>query len=178
MARHSSPPCTRATTRRTTSGQERSSCCRQMTSRVPSMLTLTGRPTPRASAPPTSFLIADGISPSNEFRGYVLRRLIRRAAMHGRRLGLKTGSLSQLGGEVVKTMQRHYHELTSARDRITQVILEEEEKFERTLAQGLTMINEAIARATAQGQEWTDADNAVRLSDTSGSPLAIPKARA
>ncbi len=121
------------------------------------------------------FLIADGISPSNEFRGYVLRRLIRRAAMHGRRLGLKTGSLSQLGGEVVKTMQRHYHELTSARDRITQVILEEEEKFERTLAQGLTMINEAIARATAQGQRWIDADTAFRLSDTYGFPLEMTK---
>src|SRR6266550_3166708 len=103
-----------------------------------------------------AFLIADGISPSNEFRGYVLRRLIRRAAMHGRRLGLRTGSLSQLGAEVVKTMQRHYHELTSARDRITQVILEEEEKFERTLAQGLTMINEAIARATAAGLSVDD----------------------
>ena len=122
-----------------------------------------------------AFLIADGISPSNEFRGYVLRRLIRRAAMHGRRLGLKTGSLSQLGGEVVKTMQRHYHELTSARDRITQVILEEEEKFERTLAQGLTMINEAIARATAQGQKWIDADSAFRLSDTYGFPLEMTK---
>src|SRR5436853_725422 len=121
------------------------------------------------------FLIAAGISPSNEFRGYVLRRLIRRAAMHGRRLGLKTGSLSQLGGEVVKTMQRHYHELTSARDRITQVILEEEEKFERTLAQGLTMINEAIARATAQGQRWIDADTAFRLSDTYGFPLEMTK---
>jgi alanyl-tRNA synthetase len=122
-----------------------------------------------------AFLIADGISPSNEFRGYVLRRLIRRAAMHGRRLGLKTGSLSQLGGEVVKTMQRHYHELTSARDRITQVILEEEEKFERTLAQGLTMINEAIARATGQGRRWIDADTAFRLSDTYGFPLEMTK---
>src|SRR5437867_2571383 len=95
--------------------------------------------------------------------------------MHGRRLGLTTGSLSQLGGEVVKVMQRHYHELTSARDRITQVILEEEEKFERTLAQGLTMINEAIARATAQGQRWIDADTAFRLSDTYGFPLEMTK---
>ena len=122
-----------------------------------------------------AFIIADGVSPSNEFRGYVLRRLIRRAAMHGRRLGLKTGSLSQLGGEVVKIMQRHYHELTSARDRITQVILEEEEKFERTLAQGLAMLNEAIARASAQGQRWIDADTAFRLSDTYGFPLEMTK---
>ncbi|OLB94877.1 MAG: hypothetical protein AUI15_16435, partial [Actinobacteria bacterium 13_2_20CM_2_66_6] len=81
-----------------------------------------------------AFLIADGISPSNEFRGYVLRR-----------------------------------------DRITQVILEEEEKFERTLAQGLTMINEAIARAAAQGQKWIDADTAFRLSDTFGFPLEMTK---
>src|SRR5256712_7035789 len=99
-----------------------------------------------------AFLIADNIAPSNEWRGYVLRRLIRRAALHGRRLGLKTGSLSQLGGEVVKTMQRHYHELTSARDRITQVLGDEEEKFERTLANGLAMLNEAIGRATAAGE--------------------------
>src|SRR5712691_8616174 len=122
-----------------------------------------------------AFLIADGISPSNEFRGYVLRRLIRRAAMHGRRLGLRTGALSTLGGEVVKTMQRHYHELTAARDRITQVILEEEEKFERTLANGLTMLNEAIARAKAEGQTWIDSDTAFRLSDTYGFPLEMTK---
>ena len=122
-----------------------------------------------------TFLIADGIVPSNEFRGYVLRRLIRRAALHGRRLGLKTGALSTLGGEVVKTMQKHYHELTKARDRITQVLAEEEEKFERTLANGLTMLNEAIARAKAEGQTWIDSDTAFRLSDTYGFPLEMTK---
>ena len=122
-----------------------------------------------------TFLIADGVVPSNEFRGYVLRRLIRRAALHGRRLGLKTGVLSTLGGEVVKTMQKHYHELTKARDRITQVIADEEEKFEKTLANGLTMLNEAIARAKAEGQKWIDRDTAFRLSDTYGFPLEMTK---
>jgi alanyl-tRNA synthetase len=122
-----------------------------------------------------TFLIADGVVPSNEFRGYVLRRLIRRAALHGRRLGLKTGVLAMLGGEVVKTMQKHYHELTKARDRITQVIADEEEKFEKTLANGLTMLNEAIARAKAEGQKWIDRDTAFRLSDTYGFPLEMTK---
>jgi alanyl-tRNA synthetase len=120
-------------------------------------------------------LIADGVVPSNEFRGYVLRRLIRRAALHGRRLGLKTGVLATLGGEVVKTMQKHYHELTKARDRITQVISDEEEKFEKTLANGLTMLNEAIGRAKAEGQKWIDADTAFRLSDTYGFPLEMTR---
>jgi len=105
----------------------------------------------------------------------VLRRLIRRAALHGRRLGLKTGVLATLGTEVVKTMQKHYHELTKARDRITQVIADEEDKFERTLANGLTMLNEAIARAKAEGQMWIDRDTAFRLSDTYGFPLEMTK---
>jgi len=122
-----------------------------------------------------TFLIADGVMPSNEFRGYVLRRLIRRAALHGRRLGLKTGVLATLGGEVVKTMQKHYHELTKARDRITQVIADEEEKFEKTLANGLTMLSEAIARAKAEGQTWIDGDTAFRLSDTYGFPLEMTR---
>src|SRR5437763_535766 len=160
MARNSSPPCTRATTRRTTSGRRPSSSCRQRRPSGSAMRTTSGRPARPASVDPTAKSSSIGA---------------RSAAMHGRRRGLKTGSLSQLGGEVVKTMQRHYHELTSARDRITQVILEEEEKFERTLAQGLTMINEAIARATAQGQKWIAADTAFRLSDTYGFPLEMTK---
>jgi alanyl-tRNA synthetase len=122
-----------------------------------------------------TFLIADGVVPSNEFRGYVLRRLVRRAALHARRLGLKTGVLATLGSEVVKTMQKHYHELTKARDRITQVIADEEEKFEKTLANGLAMLSEAIARAKAEGQKWIDRDTAFRLSDTYGFPLEMTK---
>jgi len=122
-----------------------------------------------------TFLIADGVVPSNEFRGYVLRRLIRRAALHGRRLGLRTGVLATLGGEVVKAMQKHYHELTKARDRITQALADEEEKFEKTLANGLAMLTEAIARAKAEGQRWIDRDTAFRLSDTYGFPLEMTK---
>ena len=117
-----------------------------------------------------TFLIADGIAPSNEWRGYVLRRLIRRAALHGRRLGLKPGFLPTLGAEVVKTMQRHYHELTSSRDRITEVLTDEEAKFERTLANGLALLNEAIDRAKASGQSFIDGDTVFRLYDTYGFP--------
>ncbi|HUQ42737.1 MAG TPA: alanine--tRNA ligase [Candidatus Limnocylindrales bacterium] len=120
-----------------------------------------------------TFFIADGIVPSNEWRGYVLRRLIRRAALHGRKLGIKTGFLPGLGGEVVKMMQRHHHELTSARDRISELLADEEAKFERTLANGLAMLTEAIDRAKAQGQSKIDGDTTFRLYDTFGFPVEM-----
>ena len=122
-----------------------------------------------------TFLIADGIAPSNEWRGYVLRRLIRRAAMHGRKLGMKPGFMPALGAEVVKTMQRHHHELTSARDRIAEVLADEEAKFERTLANGLAMLTEAIDRAKAEGQTFIDGDTTFRLYDTFGFPIEMTK---
>jgi alanyl-tRNA synthetase len=117
-----------------------------------------------------TFLIADGIAPSNEWRGYVLRRLIRRAALHGRRLGMQPGFMPALGAEVVKTMQKHHHELTSSRDRIAQVLEDEEAKFERTLANGLALLTEAIDRAKAERQTFIDADTVFRLYDTYGFP--------
>src|SRR6266852_5809618 len=117
-----------------------------------------------------TFLIADGIAPSNEWRGYVLRRLIRRAALHGRRLGMRPGFMPALGAEVVKTMQKHHHELTSARDRIAQVLEDEEAKFERTLANGLALLTEAIDRAKAERQTFIDGDTVFRLYDTYGFP--------
>ncbi len=117
-----------------------------------------------------TFLIADGIAPSNEWRGYVLRRLIRRAALHGRKLGMQPGFMPALGAEVVKTMQKHHHELTSARDRIAQVLEDEEAKFERTLANGLALLTEAIDRAKAERQTFIDGDTVFRLYDTYGFP--------
>ncbi len=122
-----------------------------------------------------TFFIADGIAPSNEWRGYVLRRLIRRAALHGRKLGLRTGFLPVLAAEVVKTMQRQHHELTAARDRIAEVLADEEAKFEKTLANGLAMLNEAIDRAKAQGQRFIDGDTTFRLYDTFGFPAEMTR---
>ena len=122
-----------------------------------------------------AFLIADGIAPSNENRGYVLRRLIRRAALNARRLGLRTGAVAQLGGEVVKTMQRHYHELTAARERIAQTIHAEEEKFERTLSSGMDLLGTTIAETRARGSSEIDGATAFKLYDTYGFPLEMTR---
>ena len=122
-----------------------------------------------------AFLIADGIAPSNEGRGYVLRRLIRRAALHARRLDLKTGAITQVAGEVVKTMQRHYHELTAARERIADTMNGEEEKFERTLSSGMEQLTTAIAAAKDRGRGVIDGETAFRLYDTFGFPLEMTK---
>ena len=122
-----------------------------------------------------TFLIADGIQPSNEWRGYVLRRLIRRASMHARRLGLRTGILAALGTEVVKHMQQHYPELTRARDRIPQILGDEEAKFERTLENGLEQLTAAIESAKGAGYARIDGDTAFRLFDTFGFPLEMTR---
>ena len=122
-----------------------------------------------------AFLIADGIAPSNEGRGYVLRRLIRRAALHARRLGLKTGAIAQVAGEVVKSMQKHYHELTAARERIAETIGTEEEKFERTLTSGMDQLTAAIATVKGAGRAEIDGDTAFRLYDTFGFPMEMTR---
>jgi len=122
-----------------------------------------------------AFLIADDIAPSNEGRGYVLRRLIRRAALHARRLGLRTGAITQVAGEVVKSMQKHYHELTAARERIAERIHAEEEKFERTLTSGMEQLSGAIAAAKEGGRREIDGDTAFRLYDTFGFPMEMTR---
>ena len=122
-----------------------------------------------------AFLVADGIQPSNEWRGYVLRRLIRRAELHARRLGLKAGALAAIGTEVVKHMQQHYPELTRARDRIPETLREEEAKFERTLTTGLEQLNGAIEAAKGAGYTWIDGDTTFRLYDTFGFPLEMTR---
>ena len=122
-----------------------------------------------------AFLIADDIAPSNEGRGYVLRRLIRRAALHARRLDLKTGAITLVAGEVVKSMQKHYHELTAARERIAERIRAEEEKFERTLTSGMEQLSTAIAVAKDRGQREIDGESAFRLYDTFGFPMEMTR---
>jgi alanyl-tRNA synthetase len=122
-----------------------------------------------------AFLIADGIAPSNEGRGYVLRRLLRRAALHARKLELRTGALTQVAGEVVKSMQKHYHELTAARERIAETIAAEEEKFERTLSSGMEQLGTAMTAARSEGRTAIDGDTAFRLYDTFGFPLEMTR---
>ncbi len=122
-----------------------------------------------------TFLIADGIQPSNENRGYVLRRLIRRAAMHARRLGLRTGSIAELGRVTTRVMQGSYHELAQQRDRIAGTLETEEQRFEQTLSSGLEQLNTTIASARSAGRRGIDGETAFRLYDTFGFPFEMTR---
>jgi alanyl-tRNA synthetase len=118
-----------------------------------------------------SFLLADGVVPSNEDRGYVLRRIMRRAIQHGRSLGLGPGTLGRYADIVAETMGGAYPELHAQRDLIVRWIAAEEESFGRTLEQGLTRLDELIARAHDRGDEGIAAADAFQLHDTYGFPI-------
>src|SRR5437870_11077971 len=120
-----------------------------------------------------SFLIADGVMPSNEGRGYVLRRLLRRAARHGRLLGLKVPFLFRIAATVAKVMGGAYPELRTEEQRIQQVIQAEEERFGETLEKGLVMLEEATAKLKQQKETVLPGDIAFRLYDTYGFPLDL-----
>ncbi|HEX9435734.1 MAG TPA: alanine--tRNA ligase [Candidatus Limnocylindria bacterium] len=122
-----------------------------------------------------TFLIGDGIQPSNENRGYVLRRIIRRAALHARKLGLRTGTIAQLGVLSTRVMQAHYHELAEGRERISETLEAEERKFEQTLSSGLDQLNAAIASARSGGRKGIDGDTVFRLYDTFGFPIEMTR---
>lgn len=120
-----------------------------------------------------SFLIADGVSPSNEGRGYVLRRLLRRAARHGRMLGLKEPFLYRVALTVVEVMGEAYPELRSEADRIREMIRGEEERFGETLEKGLLLLEEAITALKRDRKRILSGDVAFRLYDTYGFPLDL-----
>lgn len=120
-----------------------------------------------------SFLIADGVMPSNEGRGYVLRRLLRRAARHGRLLGLSEPFLHAVAKTVVTEMGDAYPELRSEEQRIREVIRGEEERFNETLEKGLTLLEDATAKLKAADQRTLSGDVAFRLYDTYGFPLDL-----
>jgi alanyl-tRNA synthetase len=120
-----------------------------------------------------SFLIADGVMPSNEGRGYVLRRLLRRAARHGRLIGLKEPFLHKVATTVAAVMGDAYPELRAEEHRIVEIIRTEEERFGETLDRGLVLLEEATAKLKAEKKKTLPGDVAFRLYDTYGFPLDL-----
>jgi alanyl-tRNA synthetase len=120
-----------------------------------------------------TFLIADGVVPSNEDRGYVLRRIMRRAIQHGRALELPPGFLTRYADVVTELMGSEYSELHSERDLVRKWLESEEEGFGRTLEHGLKRLDELIDRARQSGDEGIAAADAFLLHDTYGFPIDL-----
>ena len=120
-----------------------------------------------------AFLIGDGILPSNEGRGYVLRRVIRRALRHGRFLGLDKPFLHKTVVAVMESMQDAYPELMESKSFITKVVLNEEERFTETLDYGLRLLNNEIKRLEELGEKTIPGDLIFKLYDTYGFPIDI-----
>ena len=122
-----------------------------------------------------TFMISDGIMPSNEGRGYVLRRLLRRACRHGRILNIEGKFLSGLCETVIEGSKDGYPELEEKRDFILNVISKEEDQFNKTIDQGLGILAEMEAEMKEKGEKILSGDNAFKLYDTYGFPLDLTK---
>ncbi|MEJ5376700.1 MAG: alanine--tRNA ligase [bacterium] len=120
-----------------------------------------------------TFLIGDGVIPSNEGRGYVLRRIIRRAARHGKLLGLREPFLYKASQIVVEQMQEAFPELAQRKAAIEQIILKEEERFAETLDKGLRLLEEETLRLKAQGLGVLPGEVVFKLYDTYGFPVDL-----
>ncbi|MBB4664871.1 alanine--tRNA ligase [Conexibacter arvalis] len=122
-----------------------------------------------------TFLVADGVVPSNEDRGYILRRVMRRAIQHGRRIGIEPGFLPRFADEVERLMGNAYPELLEQREAIRKWLAAEEESFGRTLEQGTRMLDELIAQAKGNGEEGLGAADVFQLHDTYGFPIEVTR---
>jgi alanyl-tRNA synthetase len=122
-----------------------------------------------------TFLIADGVVPSNEDRGYILRRVMRRAIQQGRAIGLEQGFLGRFADVAIDVMGAVYPELQRERGTIHQWVDAEEESFGRTLEQGTKLLNELIEQARADGTSWISAEDSFRLHDTYGFPYDLTR---
>ncbi len=120
-----------------------------------------------------TFLIGDGVFPGNEGRGYVLRRVLRRAIRHGRLLGLQQPFLGALADVVIELFGQQYPELVEKRDRIKRVIAHEEEHFSRTLAAGMARFDALVDQLKRAGETTIPGVEAFRLYDTYGFPLEL-----
>lgn len=120
-----------------------------------------------------SFAIGDGALPGNEGRGYVLRRLLRRAVMHGRRLGIHETFLYKLVATVGHIMESYYPEILEKRDFIEKIIKREEETFARTIDAGSGHLDQLLAQLKAKGQDRLDGKDIFKLHDTYGFPVEL-----
>lgn len=120
-----------------------------------------------------TFMISDGIMPSNEGRGYVLRRIIRRAARHGRMLGIEGNFMAKLANTVVTESKDGYPELDEKQDFIFKVLTQEEEKFSKTIDQGLAILEEMEKELQASGEKILSGKDAFKLYDTYGFPMDL-----
>ena len=120
-----------------------------------------------------TFLMADGVLPSNEGRGYVLRRILRRAARHGRLLGITEPLLHELTATVVEQMGEAYHELRPAAGTVAEATRGEEERFIATLDQGLPILNDMLTKVRASGQNMLSGTEIFKLYDTYGFPMDL-----
>lgn len=120
-----------------------------------------------------TFMVSDGIMPSNEGRGYVLRRIIRRAARHGRMLGIEGTFMAKLSETVIHESKDGYPELEEKKDFIFKVLTQEEEKFNKTIDQGLSILSEMETEMETKGEKVLSGENAFKLYDTYGFPLDL-----
>lgn len=120
-----------------------------------------------------TFMVSDGIMPSNEGRGYVLRRIIRRAARHGRMLGIKGCFMAELAATVIAESRDGYPELEEKQDFIFKVLTQEEEKFGRTIDQGLSILAEMQTKLEEKGEKCLSGEDAFKLYDTYGFPIDL-----
>ncbi|MBQ5702312.1 MAG: alanine--tRNA ligase [Peptococcaceae bacterium] len=120
-----------------------------------------------------TFLICDGVLPSNEGRGYVLRRILRRAVRFGKTLGIEGAFLYKFSAKVVELMGEDYPELAEKLSFIEKVIKTEEERFQMTLSDGIRIVNDNIARLKAEGKTEIDGPTAFTFYDTYGFPIDL-----
>ena len=122
-----------------------------------------------------SFLIADGVVPSNEDRGYILRRIMRRAIQQGRTLGLEAPWLGRFAERTIEVMGEAYPELAAERETIARWVGDEEESFGRTLERGSELLERLVVEAKESETSWIDAADAFKLHDTYGFPYDLTK---
>ena len=123
----------------------------------------------------TTFMVSDGIMPSNEGRGYVLRRLIRRAARHGRLLGIEGKFMADLSETVIHESKDGYPELEEKKSFILNVLTQEEDKFDKTIDQGLSILNQMEAELKETNITELSGENVFKLYDTYGFPVDLTK---